>query len=273
MAAPVGRHQRVYRRLLRLYPSAFRTRYGDEMVQLFGDQLCDSRVRGESNGIARTWFHAVWDLLVTAASEHGRERSVAHSLSAPPTPTTRTLGLLGILGGAILLIAFLPSMDIERGWNFVRLGLYCLGALAIIVAVHRRQVAVSPLLAWSGSIPAFATTAAYLAMLALTGWRERPFAGDFGIIWSVVSFTMWLADGWFGVVTFKLGVVTRWGALALILGSFAVIGIDRVGLVTSLEPSLFSVLALGGVALNGIGWVLLGFDVATRRRRVEIQQP
>lgn len=273
MATPGGRHERVYRRLLRLYPSAFRTRYGDEMVQLFGDQLHASRAGGEPIGTASLWFRTLWDLVATAASEHGRERSVAHSLSVPPTPTTRALGLLGILGGAILLVAFLPSMDIERGWNFVRLALYCLGALAIIVAVHRRQVAVSPLLAWTGAIPAFATTGAYLVMLALTGWRERPFEGDFGVVWSVVSFTMWLADGWFGVVTFKLGVVTRWGALALMLGSFAVIGIDRVGLVTSLEPTIFSVLALGGVALNGIGWVLLGWDVATRRRPSEIHQP
>ena len=197
---------------------------------------------------------------------------MAHSLSLPPTPTTRALGLFGILGGGILLIAFLPSVDIGRGWNFVRLGLYCLGALAIIVAVHRRQVAVSPILAWSGAIPAFATTAAYLAMILLTGWRERPFAGDVGVLWSVVSLMMWLAHGWFGGVTFKLGVVSRWGALALILGSFAVVGIDRVGLVTSLEPTVFTVLALGGVALNGLGWVLLGLDVATRRRRPETQR-
>lgn len=266
MATPVGRHERVYRRLLRFYPVAFRTRFGDEMVQLFGDQLRASRAHDEPASTVRVWFRTLWDLAATAASEHGRERSVAHSLSVPPTPTSRALGVLGILGGAILLVAFLPSVDIGTDWNVVRLGLYCLGAMAIVAAVHRRQVAASPMLAWSGAIPAFAANGAYLAMMVVSTGREQPFAGDFGALWAMIGLTMWIADGWFGVVTLKLHRVSRWGAMALILGSFAAIGIDRIGLVTSLEPTIFSVLALSGIALNGIGWVLLGYDVATRRR-------
>jgi hypothetical protein len=68
----------------------------------------------------------------------------------------------------------------------------------------------------------------------------------------------------------------RWGAGALAIGSvLAFLGMDRLDLVQGDLAWLFTPAALLGVALNGAGWVLLGFDLAFRRpapvpsRRIE----
>ena len=273
MTRPDGAHERVYRWLLRLYPAGFKGRYGNAMVQLFGDQLRDAQVRGEPAGTMRTWLRTLWDLAVTAPSEHASARSLAHSLSAPPTVANRLLGLLGIVGGALLLAAFLPFYSFEPPINQVRLILFNAGAMAIIVGVHRRQSSISPALAHLAAIPAFFANGWYLVMILLAIGRDSPFSGDFGFVWFLAGMSMWLADGWFGLVTLRLGAVSRWGAIALAVGSLAVIGIDRLGLVSAsgTNPAIFGSLALGGAALNGLAWVVLGIDVATRRRPSEVQ--
>jgi hypothetical protein len=78
---------------------------------------------------------------------------------------------------------------------------------------------------------------------------------------------MWWADAAFGVVAARLGGMARWGGLALAAGSVAgFLGMDRLELVAGPYRELFVPLALAGITLNGIGWILLGLDVATRRR-------
>lgn len=267
-------HERVYRGLLRLYPAEFRARLSDEMVQLFGDQLRDARTGGAPAGAARTWLRTLGDLAVTAASEHTRRnRTVAHSLAASPSTSSRVLGLAGILGGAVLLAAFL--VDISPDLNPLRLVLFNAGAMAIVVAVHRRQASAAPKLALLAAVPALLANAWYLAMVVLAIGRPQPVgAGDFGLVWFFAGVAMWLTDAAFGLVTLRLGVVTRWGALALAIGSvLAIIGIDRLGLTSPANPTIFGTLALAGIVLSGIGWILLGIDIATRRRASEAHPP
>jgi hypothetical protein len=265
-----GTHERLYRVLLRLYPGSFRARFADEMVQLFSDGLRDVRAGG-APGIARAWLRTVRDVAVTAASEHAASRSVAHSLTSPPPWPSRTLGMLGILGGLLLLAPFLPFVQIGPPLNQVRLILFSAGAMAIVVAVHRRQSPVSITLARLGAIPAFLANGWYLAMVVLAIGRDSPFSGDFGFTWFVAGMTMWLADGWFGLVTLRLGVVSRSGAIALGVGSLAIFGRDRRGLVSAsgTNPNIFGSLSLAGIALNGIGWLALGIDLATQRRAAD----
>jgi hypothetical protein len=195
---------------------------------------------------------------------------VAHSLDTLPSRANRVLGLVGILGGVVLLAAFL--VEIAPGLNVVRLVLFNLGAMAIVVAVHRRQASAAPSLALLGAVPAFLANAWCLAMVVLSIGRPHPFAGDFGFVFFVAAVAMWLTDAAFGLVTLRLGVVTRWGALALVIGSvLAVTGIDRLALTSSANPTIFGPLALAGVALNGIGWILLGIDIVTRGHAPESQ--
>lgn len=61
--------ERVYRRLLGLYPDAFRAEYGEPMARLFADQRRDA-LRDGRGGLAWLWLRTLADLLVTAAREH-----------------------------------------------------------------------------------------------------------------------------------------------------------------------------------------------------------
>jgi hypothetical protein len=75
------------------------------------------------------------------------------------------------------------------------------------------------------------------------------------------------------LVTLRLGVVSRWGAGALAIGSLlAILGMDRLGLTSASDITVFGRLGLIGVALNGIGWVLLGFDLVARGGQGEGRQ-
>jgi hypothetical protein len=267
------RQERIYRALLHLYPAEFRARFSDEMVQLLGDQLRDARTGRAPAGVARTWLRTLGDLVITAASERvRRDRTVAHSLTASPSTSSRVLGLVGILGGAVLLAAFF--VDVSPGLGGLRIMLFNVGAMAIVIAVHRRQAVAWPTLAWLGAIPAFLANAWYLVMTLLATDRLHPFGGDFGLLYFSAGLAIWLADAGFGLVTLRLGIVSRLGAVALAIGSvLAITGIDRLGLTSPDNPTIFGPLSLAGAALNGLGWILLGLDIATRRRAYSAINP
>ena len=189
---------------------------------------------------------------------------MTHALATSPSASTRILGMAGIVGGIVLLAAFV--VEIAPDLNSVRLVLFNLGAIAIVIAVHRRQVAVSPTLARTVAGATVLANAWYLSMVVLATGRPSPFTGEFGMVFFWAGVALWLADAAFGVVNLRLRAVTRWGALALAVGSvLAFTGIDRLGLTSVANPTIFGPIALIGIALNGLGWILLGVDVATRR--------
>ena len=175
------------------------------------------------------------------------------------------LGAAGILGGAVMLSAFL--IQIPTDLNVIRIVLFNLGAIAITVAVHRRQGSLSPAAARTVTVATVVANATVLLREVLPYGPWHPFAGDNGLVLFYAGIAMWLTDAAFGFVTLRLGVVTRWGALALAIGSLlAITGIDRLGLTSQADPTIFGPLSQVGIVLNGIGWILLGIDVATRRR-------
>jgi hypothetical protein len=262
VTSTAGGHERLYRGLMRLYPADYRDSFGEQMVQLFGDQLRD-------NGTARAWLRAPVDLITSAASEHlRRNRTVAHSLTHAPTPASRILGLLGVVGGVVLLLGFLGFNFTPDQFN-LRLVLFNMGAIAIAIGVHLRQRIRGRLLSLSGAIPVVVANALYLLLIVrAVGQPGEIGPGDYQpiVLFGFVGAAMWLSDAWFGVVTFRLGVVSRIAALALVVGSlFAFIGMGIFGFVQS--GTAFETIVLGGVAVHGLAWVLLGLDVALRRRQ------
>jgi len=264
-------HERLYRGLIRLYPAEFRTRFGDEMVQLFGDQMRDARTGDAHSGPVGTWLRTLGDLVVTAASEHTRrDRTVAHSLADSPSMAIRALGILGILGGVVLLAAFV--IDIAPEANLVRLLLFNLGAIAIGLAVHVRQASISPRLSLAVTAPMILANAWYLVMTILSiGRPVYPVPdAEFRPIFFYAGVSMWLSDAIFGLVAFRLGAVSRTAALVLAVGT--VVSGSGMGGLAGTFPWLSGIVALlapfslWGIGLVGAGWILLGIDVATRRR-------
>jgi hypothetical protein len=256
MTFPHGVGERVYRSLLRLYPADFRDRFAEEMVQLFHDKLRDARAGRAPGGSAGAWLTMLGDVAITAVSERTRRnRTMAHSLaSAPPIPV-RLLGALGIVGGVAILAAFL--LEIPPDLNALRIIVVNLGAIAVILAVHRRQARVSPVLALAGAVPAVLANAWYLVMVVLSLGGT----GGFGLVFFWAGVALWISVAWFGLVTFRLGTVTRWGSLAVAIGAaLTLTGIDRLGLTST----IFGQLSQVGIVTMAIGWILLGADVATR---------
>jgi len=264
MTLPARVGERVYRGILRLYPADFRDRFGEEMVQLFNDKLRDARTGRAPVGSAGAWLGMLGDVAATAALEHvRRKRTVAHSLTSTPTIQARVLGAAGIMGGAVLLAAFL--IDIPTDLNTLRIILINLAAIAVILAVHQRQAAVAPRLALVGAVPAVLANAWYLVMILLA-------IGGLVLFWAGVA--LWVAFAWFGFVTFRIGAVTRWGALAVTIGAaLTFTGIDRLGLTSEAAPTIFGPLSQIGIVMMGIGWILLGLDVAMRRRATRSVAP
>jgi hypothetical protein len=174
------------------------------------------------------------------------------------------LGVIGVFGGLALLAAFVA--EIPSALSSARLVLFCAGAIAIALATYGRHAAVSRPLALAATIPLIVANGSYIAWILLAAGRERPFAGDFGLVGFWVSIAVWLADAWFGIVALRLGVLWRWAAVALVAGSLlAILGIDRLGLTSTANPTVFGPLALAGIGLNGIAWVLLGLEIAVPR--------
>ena len=247
--------EHLFRALLRLYPAEFRTRYGDELLQLCADELRDARVpttrRGSLRTLLATLIDVTWSGLVERVSNGG---------APAPTLTMRVLGLLGIAAGLILVSAFVFFIPGE--FNLARLLLFNAGAIAITVAVARLA---SDRVGRLGQVLAVSVVVANLAYAVgtlYTGQFEYPFAGLRGVVYAWITMAMWLSDGLFGLVVFRLGGLAGLGGAALALGGFAILGGDRFW-----EPSeLAGTVAAAGVMLNGFGWIVLGLVVAFRHR-------
>jgi hypothetical protein len=282
-----GRSERVYAGLIRAYPAPFRDRYEDELLVLFRDQLRDARTAGRGGATAMLWLQAVRDLAFSALGEHLRkDRTMAQSLTTfEPTRTMRLLGLVGLVGGILLLWAFIsfePFATLEA--NTIRLLTFCLGGAAIAAAFYRRQAGVTRSIALVTTGAVVVSGVVYATLLVLAQLVESPFSGAFGTInfWS--SAALWLTAALYGAAMLKigaawqgmsrwLGVATRVGAIALLGSVFAWTGDDRLGLVDSERfGQLWTTIALSGVFLNGIGWVILGAALAFGTTR-PVDQP
>jgi hypothetical protein len=77
---------------------------------------------------------------------------------------------------------------------------------------------------------------------------------------------MWLTDAAFGLVALRNAVLARPAAIALAIGSvLAFLGMDRLGLVQSEVARLVQPLALIGIGMNGLAWILVGIDLLRSR--------
>ena len=176
----------------------------------------------------------------------------------------RVLGVLGVIGGGFLLLGFLPpAIPWTPDLFNLRLVAYGIGAIAVVLAVHRHLVDRASALVWSATIPAVATHAFYTVRILLAVSQPGEIGPrDYGPGFDLIAIVMWLADAWFGLVAARLalGSLDRWGGVALAVGSpMALLGISWLGLVHGPYAAIFTPLALTGVFLNGLGWVLLGF--------------
>ena len=270
-----------YRALLRLYPAAFRERYSDEMVVLFGDQLRDARSGRGTGGVATTWLRSLVDLVANAMGEHIRkERTVAQSLATfEPTRGMRLLGLFGVVGAVLLLWAYLSwdPFTNETLWT-IRLVVFALAGAAIALAFYRRQAQAAPTLALLTTAFVVIASIWYAAWIVISLNVERPFIGTFGLVGLFAGIALWTSPtvwaigllhtgaAWAGMSR-GLALATRIGTILLVGSIAGWLGDDRLGMVDSLWGEMWATVALTGVAVNGLGWLVLGAVLVVGRSR------
>lgn len=272
MPDALGASERFYAGLLWLYPGDFRRRYAHEMTRLFGDQLRDARASRRAGGTASTWFRSLFDLVASALGEHlRRDRTVAQSLATfEPSRWMRLLGLFGVIGAVLLLWAFISFNPFaDQRVNNIRLLVFSLAGAAISLALYRRQALVAPTLALltTGAVVIAGLWSA--TVLILSSGVDSPFMGTFGLISLFANIALWVTPAiwavgllhtgaaWQGMSRYR-AFLTKLGAVILIGSIVAWFGDDRLGMVDSLWGEMWQAIALIGVAMNGIGWLILG---------------
>src|SRR5438093_712531 len=66
----MSRCDRVFRRLLRLFPADFRGDFGDDMAATFNDHRRDVLAQGDSMAAFRLWWDTIRGIATTAPREH-----------------------------------------------------------------------------------------------------------------------------------------------------------------------------------------------------------
>lgn len=255
--------ERIYRRLLRVYPADFRREYGEPMSQLFADQLRDMRAVGTPAGSLRLWARTVLDIGTSALSQHlERDRTVAHSAAPIPTISSRALGIAGVLAGVVLLAPFVITF--EDSWFGPHILLFNAFVIALAIGMHRRQAAASPGLAVVATSAVVVANAWYLVMTALSMADANPIGSQFGYVYFLAGIALWVSGAAYGAASLAIGAFWRWGPALLLIGSaLAGLGMDRLGLVEG--DSIIGPLSQVGIVMHGLGWIVLGAELALRR--------
>ena len=128
--------EKIYARLLRLYPSHFRKQYEAEALQLIRDRLRDERGFYKR---ARLWWDLLTDILVALPSAHQNSYAVTESAS------------LSLNASSIPSFKILDEAPLERGSILVggTISLILLAAFALLLS---RQIAFRPVLGPNGRL-------------------------------------------------------------------------------------------------------------------------
>ena len=276
--------ERAYRALLRLYPQRFRLAYADDMIQLFRDQLRDARRGRGGRGVVGTWLSTFADVSRSAIAERLTGGGVGQSLERfEPSGPMRLLGVFGLAGAVLLLWAFVSFNPFATPLaNTIRLVLFSLAGSAIAVAFYRRQVDAAPGLILAATGYVVVAGLWYATWTVVSEGVPSPFspAKPFGFIGIFAGIALWTSAAVYGAAVLRTrvlwqsmsrvaSILTRAGAALLLGSAVAWIGDDRLGMVGSETFGRpVQVLAVLGVAANGLGWLLLGGVLAFGGRRI-----
>lgn len=292
----VATSERVYRSLLRAYPTGLRGEYGGEMVRCFRDLCREELEDGGGLGLAALWARTLPELFYTALKERSTMLARRPFLPVGPTAAARSGALLAVLGGVLGVALTLVGVALpEEAWlgmgpalNFFSMLIFDLVMLLSMLGLVGLYGALArPLdgpgrLAGAGAALAALAVASWLALSAYGGAKEL--AAGIGEA-SYSGRELWLTDalgaavllGWWGgllllgVAAFRKRVLPgRLRALplavvALLVAGFAArvllgrlgFGLNGHGLDV---PALVALSAVSG-ALPFLGSALLGWAI------------
>ena len=236
--------------LLRLYPAAWRRRYGDEFEVLLGE-----RVIGP--------FDAV-DVLLGAIDAHLHLRGLAAtpSIARGYSMSIRIGGVAAIASGVLWLVVALAVLGVFVDWPaqplvFIVLALSVLVAVAGLSAFQSRH---HPWLIWIAfAVPALSSVVSVLAMIGMAVLGDRDLVPGWSswAIWSVGMFGLVSGSAIFGFVTWRTRILARFPALALGVGgvlSFVLLALGYQGAL----PDGPGPIMIAALLLTSSGWMGLG---------------
>lgn len=243
-------------RLMRLYPAAWRARYGEEF-----EVVLEAR---------RLRPFDVADVVFGAFDARVRGNGARQSADGPPVPgpSLRIGGYAAVFGG-ILWAGGLLAMVAGDSWSPLGAAGQFFGTFALIVAIAclgAFQARRHPFLVWSSVMLALTGAVSMLIGMATTSFGDNPIVGPLSgwALWFLGMGTMILGAALFGFATIRVGSLSRRAAGLLVVGSVLLLA---VFVSTSIEQGqTWFQLAFGlpGIACTGAGWVLLGLDAYRR---------
>lgn len=206
--APAGQSQseRLYARLLALYPARFRRQYGPLMLQLFRDQYRDARVAGQRRHLGALWWRVGAELAQTAGAEHWAEwKEAVMDRTGNRQDAGRLMGMLlasvliaGGLLGKVLIFEFGGSTALALT---VLIGAHLAAGLLIDRLVGARGAA---FLIMAGLVAA--TLLPLLWVPDGRAWlRENPLVGGIFVV---------ILAGWYGTSRPRWPMLVAAGILA-----------------------------------------------------------
>jgi hypothetical protein len=223
-------------RLVRLYPSAWRTRYGDEFLALLEARPARGR-----------------DLVDIAAGALD-----AHVFPQAPEgrfPVLFRLSGLAALGaGVALLLGFLRP--VVPGITEVAILVFYVLALVGLVGIHARQVTVRPALAWFGFALAGLGLAWGIGFVVLTRLGIVP--SDSAELGYLASVSLWIGSAALGAVMLAVRSFPPLIGLAFaVTPPVAMLDVAGAGGV------VMGLLAQGAILIYALGWLGAGWSLVS----------
>jgi hypothetical protein len=241
------------RLLVRLYPAAWRDRYGEEFAELLDERPLSP--------------FDVFDIALGALD--ARLRPQALGLDFAPRRnrhmTSRIGGIGAIAGGGLLLLMMglgflVPGSGAAAAYLYPLVAIALLAAFIGLSAVQGRR---SPVLVWAAvALPVAGLLAGLAGIIALNVFGDRPFVGAVSgwSIWMYGNIGAVAGSVLFAAATLTVRVLSPAAARTLLLGSSLLMLIAvpvMAGLMGDDQPFLVPLAVIGGIAFC-VGWIWLG---------------
>jgi hypothetical protein len=242
------------RLLIRLYPAAWRARYGDEF-----EALLDERPLGPFD---------VADVLLAAIDAHIRPRdgAAAGDHTRGVLMSLRIGGVAAIVGGALWLVSFAGASAIQGpdGQPWITLFLFALGALLVaMIGLSADQGRREAGLVWAAvAIPIVGAAISAIGALGMAIIGDEPFilGATPWNIWGLGIMAMIIGSGLFATVSLRVRGVSRVGAILLGIGAVAALPL-LLGVAYSNGPGdAGSIVLVLGIVAFAAGWIWLGIS-------------
>lgn len=253
--------ERVYQRLLWLYPADYRREYGPDMMHLFRDLQRDALRQHGTTGLATLWMRVIVDFVTSLVAEY---RRLGARMSR--TSYAQSSGSLLMLVGSLFALGSFSQL--QPGSHYTFHGVYLVSFIAFLSAVLLIPVGVLSFLAlvapyentaakgalWIAALGVPVGLFSAMMIEAIEHWNDEAW---YVSVVGVLAHLMGM--GLYGVATNRLRTRTSWRLLPIAIAviPFAIFFSDA----NNAHGPLY--VDFAALMLLGLSWCLLARSAAT----------